>query len=615
MTEHDHHRPRSAAPPAPWRRGAPALAASLCTSVLTLLAFPPFGLWPLIFAAPVPLLWAAERAGDRRLGPAAGAALGAAPLWAWESQWIFAVSAPGVVLMIIYLSLFTGLFVWWASWTSRRLGAGVWLLGPLLWLALDMLRGAVLWHGYPWLLAAHPLIDSPWLARAASVVGVYGVSLLTVAAGSAAGVVLLKRGRARTWGIVSLAAIAAVWGTLSMPRATGSGRELRVAVVQTNVPQSLKGAWSPPERVRDLDRMLELTIEACAGETRPELVVWPETMFPGAALDPASLAEEREAKLVWYTDTNAAWPGLRRLYWRGPEGTDEPIPVTRPFAQGSRLAIPTTVAADTVLVWQSRLNVPMLIGADGIDGLQIEVMEGGTVESSEDARYNSTYLVQSGRVMADRYDKMHLTPFGEVMPYISRWRALESLFLRIGVGAAGMQFNLDAGSRPVTHTLLAEGGPVRIATPICFEGIMPGVCRRLAYDSGERRADLFVQVTNEGWFGAFDPAREQHLQIVRWRALELGVSIVRAANTGISAAIDPSGRIIRRGVEDGDANTEGVLRAAVPLAGAPTPYGRMGDIVGWSCLGLAGLVTLAAGARGGRASRARPGADNTGRAG
>jgi apolipoprotein N-acyltransferase len=254
----------------------------------------------------------------------------------------------------------------------------------------------------------------------------------------------------------------------------------------------------------------------------------------------------------------------------------------------------------------------MLIGADGVDGLDLDVLEGGAVEATEDARYNSTYLVQDGNVMPSRYDKLHLTPFGEVMPYISRWKTLESLFLQVGIGAAGMQFNLDAGSRAVTHTLETESGPVRLATPICFEGIMPGVCRRLAYAAGQRRADLFVQVTNEGWFGDFDPGREQHLQIVRWRAVELGISIVRAANTGISAAIDPSGRVTQRGVERGDTKVEGVLRASVPLAGSSTLYGRLGDVVGWISLGLGALIMLAGVVRARRESQGTPGTDKEG---
>lgn len=584
-------------------------AASLGASLLTLLAFPPFDLWPLVFLVPAPLLWAAEHTGERRLGAAIAAAIGAVPVWAWQQQWIFGISFPGGVLLVIYLSLYPGLLVWLASWSAARLRVGVWAIGPVLWVGLEVFRGAVLWNGYPWLLIAHPLVAWPWLSHAASVIGVYGVSLLTVALTASAWVAAFKRGRARRWGAGALAAVVAVWALLaSSPRVAQTG-ELRVAVVQTNVPQSVKGGWAPPQRVRDLDRMLELTIRAAQSEPPPDLIVWPETMFPGAALDQRSLEEERRAHLIWYTDAGVAWPVLRHVVWLGTDGDEEPQVVSGPVERAGRLVIPTAVAADSLRVWQARLGVPMLVGAEGIDGLRLEVRDDGSIEERSDGRYNSTYLIRGGRALPDRYDKLHLTPFGETMPYISRWKGLESLFLRIGIGAAGMAFNLDPGERVVTHELDTDGGAVRIATPICFEGIMPGVCRRLAYAGGERRAGLFAQLTNEGWFGTFDAGREQHLQIVRWRAIELGIPLVRAANTGISAGVDADGRVIDRGVEGGPTNVDGVLWTTLPLTHGATIYGWLGDLVGWTCLGLSGLALGAAAFLGLRESRGRERSD------
>ncbi|MBZ0172048.1 MAG: hypothetical protein K8E66_06685, partial [Phycisphaerales bacterium] len=94
-----------------WSRRASVCAASAIAGVLTILAFPPIGLWPLAFLAPVPLLWAAERARGARLGAAAAATLGMAPMWAWQQQWVFGVSALGAPAMVVYLSLYAGAFV------------------------------------------------------------------------------------------------------------------------------------------------------------------------------------------------------------------------------------------------------------------------------------------------------------------------------------------------------------------------------------------------------------------------------------------------------------------------------------------------------------------------
>src|SRR5690606_20631962 len=133
---------------------------------------------------------------------------------------------------------------------------------------------------------------------------------------------------------------------------------LRVAVVQTNVPQDVKLGWPGPARMRDLDRMLELSREAVEGGARPELVVWPETMFPGAALDADSLNEERAAGLSWTPGSDETWPVFRFLVTRGPDGIEPPAPVSGPFEARGKLMMPTTVASDSLLAWQERLGVP-----------------------------------------------------------------------------------------------------------------------------------------------------------------------------------------------------------------------------------------------------------------
>ncbi|MDQ7014702.1 MAG: nitrilase-related carbon-nitrogen hydrolase [Planctomycetota bacterium] len=590
-----------------WSDRSSVCAASAVSSVLVLLAFPPYGagvLWVLAFVAPMPLFWAASRVTDHRpgarLGGAVAATLGMAPMWAWQQQWVFEVSALGAVLEVLYLSMYAGAFVWVASWGKARLHAPVWMAGPLLYAGLEWFRSGVMFGGYPWLMAGHPLIESEVLAKAGTVVGASGVSLMTLLLAGGAYGLFAARGKWRLGAVGMALATIGLWAGLSALSTPVTAEDtMRVAVVQTNVPQNNKLGWSPPQRMLDFERMLELTQRACSIDPLPDLVVWPETMFPGAALDPNSINEERAASLIWSTERDIAWPLLRFSVYTGPEGIDDPQPISGPFTMGERLVMPTTVPASSLLEWQRQLGVPFLIGAEGYDGLTLDVdPQTGIVDSSWEGSFNSTYLLRDGRMVGERYDKMHLTPFGEVMPYISAWPWLEKVFLRVGIGASGMTFTLDAGETVTRHLVKTEVGLVRVATPICFEGIMPSVCRRLVYTDGQRQADVLIQMTNEGWFGSFDAAREQHLQIVRWRALELGTSVVRAANTGISAVIDPWGKVIESGVAGGESLVDGVLWGQPPLAVGETVYARIGDLAGWVSLIGAGFWVLAAGVAG-----------------
>src|SRR5205814_4698027 len=132
---------------------------------------------------------------------------------------------------------------------------------------------------------------------------------------------------------------------------------------------------------------------------------------------------------------------------------------------------------------------------------------------------------------------------------------------------------------------LADKPDVIVATPICFEATKPGLCRRLVSREPDQPR-VIVNLTNDGWFGWFDPGRWQHLQIARWRAVELGVPVVRAANTGVSAAIDARGCLMKAGVEvaPGAARSDGFLIADVTRGAGATIHTRLGDVFGWSGL-------------------------------
>ncbi len=185
--------------------------------------------------------------------------------------------------------------------------------------------------------------------------------------------------------------------------------------------------------------------------------------------------------------------------------------------------------------------------------------------------WNSLAVVdRAGRIVAT-YDKVHLVPFGEYVP-------LRAVIGFARVAAARFDFSRGTGPR----TLRVPGLPA-FSPLICYEIIFPG---RVA-DRGDRPQWLF-NVTNDGWFG--DSAGPyQHLAAARARAVEQGLPVVRAANSGISAVIDPYGRIVERlGL-----GRAGVLEAALPAAlPRPTPFARWGHapLLAVLALAAAGLV-------------------------
>lgn len=190
--------------------------------------------------------------------------------------------------------------------------------------------------------------------------------------------------------------------------------------------------------------------------------------------------------------------------------------------------------------------------------------------------FNSVYHIgRDGEVKA-HYDKMVPLPFGEYLPFAWAYPWLAKL-LPVG--------DFRPGEAPVFFD--ADG--LSIATPICYEAILPRTCRQFA------PADLLVTVTNDAWFG--DTANPwQHAMLAATRAVELGVPMVRSAYTGVSFVVEPHGRI-----HDETRPFQNVNRPIeVRNTRAPTWYARFGDwFVGACVLGLAGALA---------ATRRRPGA-------
>ena len=235
------------------------------------------------------------------------------------------------------------------------------------------------------------------------------------------------------------------------------------------------------------------------------------------------------------------------------------------------------------------LHVPMMAGtlryrSDGPDG--------------EPELLNSAVLYESagpdGRTLRNEgaYDKMHLVPFSEYVPFGRSWPAFHKL-LRSFVPAEMPQ--LDPGNDVHCFTIHGAGGSWTFATPICYEGVFDRVCRRMCYSQGAKRADILVNISNDGWFIAQWPGRtyasselDQHLSAYVFRAIENRVPVVRAVNTGISGFIDSNGRIQEVVQRDGRRKmVVGSARRQVLVDSRRSVYSLVGDWPAAACAAAA----------------------------
>lgn len=188
-------------------------------------------------------------------------------------------------------------------------------------------------------------------------------------------------------------------------------------------------------------------------------------------------------------------------------------------------------------------GVPMLLGIQRSEGRDF---------------YNSAAFVDGTGQARQVYDKFHLVPFGEYMPFPALWQ---------GLGIHGLAARVDSGYSAGPGPQVIDLGFARALPLICYEAVFPQYVRQ------DDRPDLLVQLTNDAWFGA-NTGPYQHLAQARMRAIESGLPMVRVANTGVSAVIDARGQV----TASLPLNEAGYLDAALPAALPPTLYSRTGDL-------------------------------------
>ncbi|MEO7057333.1 MAG: apolipoprotein N-acyltransferase, partial [Caldimonas sp.] len=226
------------------------------------------------------------------------------------------------------------------------------------------------------------------------------------------------------------------------------------------------------------------------------------------------------------------------------------------------------------------VRVPIVVGAAETEKFAATTTDG--LSTGERDAWNSAYLVADGAVVGEPYRKRVLMPFGEYLPLRETLTWPAALVPDV--------VDVRAGDRDAGFEIASSTAPVRIATTICWESEFASLTRN-AVVGGAR---VLVQLTNDAWFGATRAAAQHNLASVM-RAVENGVPVVLASNTGPSQVIDRHGRVVARVEGFG---RHGVAVAAVEIGAAGgTWYSRVGDVFSFACIAGAALGLGAARSR------------------
>ena len=509
-----------------WKRAAIAFFAG----GLSDLAMAPFNAWPVLFLTFPVAVWLIDGAGAGRMRGVPVAAMTGfwfglgyfvpGLYWIGDAFLVdaktFAWLMPFAVLGLpAYLALFTAFGfalarLIWPRDASRVIALAVCLT------ASEWLRGHVL-TGFPWNAFGYALSEPLALAQTASLIGLWGMTFLSIAIFASPAVLIDGRARGRAPWLVPAMAVLLLVGIggfgavrLSM-HPTSLLDKVKLRIMQPNLEQDARFNYSAKQAV--MQKYLALSDRASGpqstGVRDANILIWPESAFP------FFLTREADAMAE----------------------------------------IADFLPKSTVLITGS-VRAP-------------DLPPGSRITRA----YNSIYIIDHDGSVLSIYDKLHLVPFGEYLPF-QEW--LERLGLE-------QLTKVQGGFIPGTlHNSLEIPGAPRALPLICYEAIFPA---EVATRDG--RPGWIVNLTNDGWFG-ISTGPHQHLQQARLRAVEQGLPLVRAANTGISAVVDPLGRIVAQlGL-----GIEGVLDSRLPAAIAPTIYARTGDFPAATIVVLGLLIVL-----------------------
>lgn len=476
--------------------------------------------------------------------------------FALQLHWLAVVSPLGAAVLPLYLALFWGAFGAFAATLgnpfrslSNRSNIGITFANAGVWALLEWLRGW-LFTGFGWNGLGVAFHDTPLIAQSADLLGIAGISLLIV---WVCGLLITsthqwqlaggwKNGKNNLtgWrdGLTGYALIALVFGYGWWSIRQEKSREtipLRALLVQNNIPQdAARYLWDPAEiHMSYEDETLTALEKAKAAGTFPDWVIWPESALTGRIM--------RTEDGGWGT-------------WQ------ENVDTLRNVREGG--------------------DFTLMFGAVELDavheGDQLVVKPGGNT-------YNSLVAISPDDEL-QTFRKHHLVIFGETIPFVDSIPFLKKIYQQQSGVEYGGSFSAGKSFEPLAAT--ARGQAIGIIPTVCFEDTVPRLTRRFLKNGPQ----VIVNVTNDGWFKE-SPAAAQHFANARFRAIELRRPMLRAANTGVTAAIDTTGKATTLTDQHRSHFVRGTLLAevAVPTRPATSLYGLMGDW-GVIVIGLASFL-------------------------
>jgi apolipoprotein N-acyltransferase len=588
----------------------PLAALAAMSGLLLSLIFSPGNIWPLAYVCLVPWLIGAVTTQRRMTMFLSSYVLGALffffslnwmwPVTIWPPEGLWGIKIPiGTLLLAMYLGLFLPLSAWLIRFAYKRLGVPLALAVPVVWVATEFVRGYLpivpydghwQYTGLQWFFLAHSHYNALALIQSADLAGAYGVSfLIAMVNGWLVELVVhptvceqpghwTPRQQRITAVVVSALAGNLIYGLVQLHRDTLQPGP-RIAVVQTDE-LMLVNTGGFTIRPSDLSRMMwNLLEKAVHGDPKPDIVVLPETMWPYQL--------NREFREMAVSENE-------------PTRASRAVEIQRMLARrdDQRLKNLADESGTTIIV-----------GA-----LATESYPERPHFKTE--RFNSVLVYRPGQSDPQRYDKIHLVLFGEFIPF--RRGHLHWLYNSLNeVMPWTEEYSLTAGTDYRVFDAQAPsqaGRTYRFGTPICYEITMSDACRQFGYGAIGKRADLLINLSNDGWF-LYNSELPQHLAIAVFRAVENRLGLVRSVNTGISAAIDPKGHILAAMLNDQGQWREpvdlpvvrspqeedlppyrgfsGVLRQQVPVDPTITLYMRWGNWLPVGCMFASACLLLA----------------------
>jgi len=479
-----------------------SLIPSLFSAILLVLSFPKFDFWFLVWTGLIPLFFVLDGKTHKQafwMSYVCGVFFFTGTVY-----WIAHVTVFGAILLILYLALYFGFFGLGYSFFSQYKSSIKLFLLPSLWVVLEFIRARAL-SGFGWASLGQSQYKNLWMIQIADITGMLGVSFLIVMVN-----VFLKEFFTKITRREYVLCTFLVCGILSIVLGYGifrismlnkaSSPSMMVGIVQANIPQHMK--WKETAWPEIINKHMVLTQEAA--KEKPDLIIWPETAFPGFLLEDKKY-----------------------------------------FQQFQKLA--------------KDMHVPILFGS---------------VTKERGSYYNSAALLSSKGVLVQRYDKTHLVPFGEYIPFRAQIPFLTDI-IPIADFSSGTE-------RTIFSSLFSHDDRKTFSTLICFEDTIGQLARQFVKEG----AGLLINITNDAWFKD-TAAPFMHLQSAVFRTVENRRSLVRSANTGISGFIDATGNINNTIHNKKGKKTfiSGYEIQKVSFGQSKTFYTKYGDVFAFMCFG------------------------------